>query len=329
MVTLDVPIKNNLVNIKRLFSIGIEHEKLGNNADRLVAILHYDAAVEHLLNTILLFFEYQLEKDRNENFSTIWTNVESSLSENKIKFGNKCALPNKREMILLHKTRNNAQHYAMIPDSNSLQHFREIAEKFMVDVVYKIFETDFSQITLAILIKNGEVKKYIEEAEKHLLNGEYKKSIKSSFSAFYVAKSEEQGKIHGSGSMVYRLFSEIRKSKKDGYKEMKFVKKLTDGRDLNISELTDYIFMANELMLKELEIFKLKLDYKKYMQYIRICPDLIISNVVSNEIEIKDKVCNYENAFFCLNFVIDSILKWESFRPQIDNNFIKEILGRC
>ncbi len=217
-------------------------------------------------------------------------------------------------MQVLHKTRNNAQHYALIPDSNSLQHFREITEKFMVDVVTKIFEIDFSQITLAILIQNGEVKKYIEDAEKHLLKSEYKESIKSSFLAFYTAKLEEQGKIYGSGSMVIRMFSEIRKSKEDEYKNTNSYDKLMHGQDLNNSDLTDYISMVNELMLKELEIFKLKLDYKKYMQYIRICPDIIISDVVSNEIEINDNVCNYENAFFCLNFVIDSILKWESFR---------------
>lgn len=316
MVGLDAPIKNNLVNIKRLFMIGIEHEKLGTNADRLVVILHYDAAVEHLLNTILLFFEFQLEKDRMENFSTIWINVNSSLGENKIKFGNKCALPNRRDMQVLHKTRNNAQHYAMIPDSNSLQHFREITEKFMEDVVYKIFGIHFREITLAILIQNGEVKKYIEDAEKHFLNGEYKKSIKSSFLAFYVAKSDEQGKIYGSGSMVLRMFSLIRKSKRNEYKETKIGQKLFDGQDLTTSELTDYISVVNELMLKELEIFKLKLDYKKYMQYIRICPDVIIYDVVPNEIEIQNHVCNYENALFCLNFVIDSIIKWESFRSQ-------------
>lgn len=316
MVTLDVPIENNLVNIKRLFSIGIEHEKLGTNADRLVAILHYDAAVEHLLNTILLFFEYQGEKERNENFDLIWSNVNSSLNEKEIKFANKFALPNRQDMQVLHKTRNNAQHYAMIPDSNSLQHFRMITEKFMIDVVYTIFKRDFSQITLAILIQNEKVKKYIEDAEKHLLNHEYKKSIKSSFLAFYDAKSEEQSKIYGSGSMAFRIFSENRKSIKDLYKDPKFLEKLYQGQNLNTSELMDYISMVNELMLKELEIFKLKLDYKKYMRYIRICPDVIISKVVSNEIEIKDDDCNYSNAFFCLNFAIDSILKWESFRLQ-------------
>lgn len=128
---LDAYIKNRLVNIKRLFKIGIEHENLGTKADILVSILLYDAAVEHLLTTILVFFEFQLEKDRDETFSSIWKNVDTSLSQNKIKFGNKCALPNRIDMLLQHKTRNDAQHHAMIPDSNSLQQFREITEKFV------------------------------------------------------------------------------------------------------------------------------------------------------------------------------------------------------
>lgn len=313
---LDAHIKDSLVNIKRLFKIGIEHEKLGTKADRLVAILLYDASVEHLLTTILLSFEFQLEKDIAENFNTIWHNVDTSLGEQKIKFGNKYALPNRRDMQRQHKTRNDAQHYAMIPDSNSLQHFREKTEKFMEDVVYKIFEIPFREITLAILIQNGAVKKHIEDAEKHFLKNEYKKSIKSSFLAFYAAKSDEQGKIYGSGSLFFRIFSESRKIKRDILNNTEIFNKLVEGQDLNNSELMDYISLVNELTLKELEIFKLKLDYKKYMEYIRICPDVIINDIDSNVIEIRDDVCDYENALFCLNFVVDSILRWESFWSQ-------------
>ncbi len=314
--SLGIEIKIRLVYAKRLFNIGIEHEVLGSEMDRLVAVMHYDASIEHLLNTILAFFEEPSKKENYERFSTLWDNVNKALEKNKEKIVKFELLPNRREIKQLHDVRNSAQHSGIIPSSESVQRFRQTAETFMKNVINNIFKRDYSEISSAILMQNEKVKKYIEEAEKHFLNGEYKKSIKSSFLAFYVAKSDEQGKINGSGSMAFRMLSEIRKSKRDKYKNTKIVEKLYDGQDLNNSELTDYISMVNELMLKELEIFKLKLDYKKYMQYIKFCPDVLIYDVDTNEIEIQDNVCNYENAFFCLNSVIDSILKWESFRSQ-------------
>lgn len=321
-------IKNRLVNVKRLYTIGISHEKLGSEADKLTAILNYDASIEHLLNTILDYYEFQLEKEREEKFSTIWKNVNTVLKENNVKFGNKSALPSAREICNFHKIRNNAQHYAIIPGSASLQQFRETTEKFFKNVIDKIFGIDFSQITLAMLIKNIDAKKYVTDAEKYFLHGEYGQSTNSSSIAFVIAKREEQQRIYGSGSLILRL----KLAFEDPNSAFPFLDSLDTDSDILIDwEKADYKMLAIHLIFDELEILKLRMDYKNYMHYKRISPKVKISSKFEEgeekfeyKIIDKPKEYNHNNALFCLDFVIETIIKWESFESE---NWLGNWLG--
>jgi hypothetical protein len=314
-------IKSRLANVKRLYMIGMDHEKLGTEADKLTAILNYDASIEHLLNTILDFYEFQLEKERSEKFSTIWKNVNTVLERDNIEFGNKHSLPSAREICNFHKIRNSAQHYAIIPDYTSLRQFREITEIFLESVINKIFGINFSQLTLAILIKNIDVKKYVTDAEKYFLNDEFEQSANSSSIAFDIAKREEQQRIHGSGSLLMRLAL--------AFGDDNSVLLLADSinpidSDTEIDLLKiDRKTLAIHLIFEELEILKLGLDYKKYMHYKRISPRVRISSKFEEgkeeckyEIISNRKNYDFDSALFCLNFVTDTIIKWESFESE-------------
>ncbi len=304
--SLGIDVKIRLVYAKRLFTIGIEHEYLGSEMDRLVAVLHYDSSIEHLLNTILAFFEVPSKKDKSENFSFIWDTVNTELENNKDKIGRKFILPNRREIEQLHIVRNQAQHFGIIPDIKFVQRFKETTENFMKDVISSIFKIDYSEITLAILIQNEQVKKAIEEAEKCFSNKEYEKSMNLSSLAFAIAKSDEQQRIFGSMSLFHKLeASKLPTLIKPQY----YV-----GRILQ--SLIDYNKKFNKLVLEELEILKLRLDYKKYMHFKRISPEVVLSTTgTQSKLVETDKVnYNYDNALFCLNFVIDSVLRWESFK---------------
>ncbi|VVB86640.1 Uncharacterised protein [uncultured archaeon] len=315
---LDIDIKVRLVYAKRLFTIGIEHEYLDSEMDRLVAVLHYDASIEHLLNTILAFFEFPIKKEKNETFSYIFDAVNTALEENKDKIGIKFFLPNRREIEQLHVVRNQAQHYGIIPDIKFVQRYRETTENFMKDVIHNIFKLNYSDITLAILIQNEQVRKTIEEAEKSFFNMEYEKSMKLSSMAFAVAKSDEQQRIFGSGSLYFKF---------RGKSLPIAIKPTLKGHELAeiLELLIDFTSEFSELVLEELEILKLRLDYKKYMHYKKISPQAEFSDGGDKEpkiIETVKKNYNHNNALFCLNFVIDSILKWESFKsPRLFDDF--------
>ena len=85
-------------------------------------------------------------------------------------------------------------------------------------------------------------------------------------------------------------------------------------------------------LVEELEILKLRLDYKKYQKYreifsFKLEPFFRLSSNEINEIESeikkkineaiiawksKDKEELRKNVVFCSNFVIENILKWEA-----------------
>lgn len=306
---LTFDIKNRLIYTKRLFTIGIEHESLGTEMDRLVAILHYDASIEHLLNIILSFFEITSKKEKLENFSILWDAVNTELEKNKDEIG-KFKLPNRREVEQLHNVRNQAQHFGIIPDAKFVQRFQGTTEKIMKNVISNVFKIDYLEITSALLIQNEEIKKFIKKSEKLFTNQEFEKSMILSSIAFEMAKLDEQQRIFGSGSLMF----------KEARKGLPLFKKEIEGRSQKkvLEHLIDYISGFGILILDEIEILKLRLDYKKYMHFKRISPQVNFpNNDISKEPEIKEletKCYDYENALFCLNFVIDTIIIWESFK---------------
>jgi hypothetical protein len=306
---LSFDIKNRLIYIKRLFTIGIEHESLGTEMDRLVAVLHYDASIEHLLNIILSFFEITSKKEKLEIFSKLWDTVNEELEKNKDEIG-KFKLPNRREVEQLHNVRNQAQHFGIIPDAKFVQRFRGTTEKFMKDVISNVFKIDYLEITSALLIQNEDIKKIIEYSEKSFTDHEFEKSMKLLSIAFEMAKLDEQQRIFGSGSLIF----------KEACKGLPtFEKQMKGYHDKKIfGNLIDYISEFDILILDEIEILKLRLDYKKYMHFKRISPEVNFQNDdISKEPEITEprtKCYDYDNALFCLNFVIDSIIIWESFK---------------
>lgn len=306
---LSFDIKNRLIYTKRLFTIGIEHESLGTEMDRLVAVLHYDASIEHLLNIILSFFEITSKKEKLENFSILWDAVNTELEKNKDEIG-KFKLPNRRDVEQLHNLRNQAQHFGIIPDAKFVQRFQGTTEKFMKNVISNVFKIDYLEITSALLIQNEEIKKSIEKSEKLFTNQEFEKSMIVLSIAFEMAKSDEQQRIFGSGSLMF----------KEACKRLPGFKEKIEGHSQKkiLEYLIDYISGFDILILDEIEILKLRLDYKKYMHFKRISPQVNFPNDdISKEPEITEpetKCYDYENALFCLNFVIDTIIIWESFK---------------
>lgn len=307
--SLSIDIKNRLIYTKRLFSIGMEHESLGTEMDRLVAVLHYDASIEHLLNIILSFFETTSKKEKIEIYSILWDIVNAELERNKDEIG-KFKLPNRRDVEQLHNVRNQAQHFGIIPDAKLVQRFRETTENFMKNVISNIFKIDYLEINSALLIQNEQIKQIIEQSEKSFTTHEFGKSMKLSSIAFEMAKLDEQQRIFGSGSLIFKGILKGSPNFKEQMEDL--------GEKKILENLIDFISEFSILILDEIEILKLRLDYKKYMHFKRISPQVNFpQDDTSKKPEIKEertKCYNYDDALFCLNFVINSIIKWESFK---------------
>ena len=224
------------------------------------------------------------------------------------------------EIKNMRAARNLIQHHGIIPSASDLDRYTELIETVFAKIVRNIFKLDISEISLAILIKDDELKAFFYETEKKYTLKKYEQSLILSASAFEFAKIIEQSRLYGSGLLLAKSESEMEKNK-----------------------------LIN-LLIDEIEVLKLRLDYKKYQKYRQIfghClnPNTELSSLeedssfkeessielssfgkekIVSEIEKKIKDARQywitmeseelrKNTKFCLDFTLEAIFKWEAF----------------
>ena len=288
-------ILRQLVYAKGLYNKGIEHYSYDNEFDRAIALLHYDNTIEMIMNATIGHLGGNQSKDRT--FKALLDDVKNMLRKNGY---DPNELIHESEIKNMRAARNLVQHQGIIPSSSDLDRYTELIETVLAEIVKNVFKLNVSEISLAFLIKDDTLKSFIYEAEENYNLEKYAQSLILSASAFEFAKLQEQGRLYGSGLVL--------------------AKSGIEHKLLN-------------LLIDEIEVLKLRLDYKKYQKYREIFSnclnpitelssfdkDKIVPEIENNIKDAKQSWITMEseelrkNTKFCLDFTIEAILKWEAF----------------
>jgi hypothetical protein len=296
-------ILKRLIYAKSLLVHGIEHADVGTPIDVALAILHFDNSIEMLMRTILE--SLSAPDNRERTFDDLINNVKNVVKIKKPKIDSD-ELLKVRDIKNLHLARNMIQHLGIIPAADEVRRYRILTEKVMMDIASELFGTPFPRISLGTLIRDETVRKLYTKADKAFSIGNYRDGLIHCVAAFETAKNMEQDRIYGSGFTFKRLSAE------SGKKVPK--------------EIIEYM----DTLAEEIEVMKLRLDYKKYQKYRGIFSNLKpflriaglfsqideriskTEEILGDEMNEVDQGALKEHARFCLNFTIESILRWES-----------------
>jgi hypothetical protein len=286
---------------KSLYLHALEHCNSDSILDRAIAIMNFDGSVETLLYALVDYLGAEV-KDRPK-YNELLCAVRGKLANPSV--------IQEVSLCNMHIARNDVQHHGMVASLNDVQKYKELTYQTLTNLSKEALKKDFEEISLSDLIQNSLVKSLYKKAENGYFSGNYKDALFYTACAFEKAKRTEQNKLWGSLLSLHHANSPLNKDK------------FVNG------------------IYEELEILKLRLDYKQYQKYRCIYYlDLEpFSNIVSDtddgvvkEVETKLKTALdaweksreglKKESIYCLSFALNNILMWE----QVDREDWSEVV---
>lgn len=283
-----------LVLAKKLYLHGCNHASKRDQVSRMLAIHHFDNAVEIVLKCVITKYRVVSSSKQEYRFKELWSNI--------VKQG--VNLPLKDQMFALHDLRNLVQHQRDIPSNEDAIKYKGYVEEFFKKVCEEIFAILFEQLCLSLLIENAKLKREILKVERDFEKGEYKQCIELCEDAIIYATFDHADIFHKAGILTgywgasEELKKVINKDYPEKYKDKEFYELAKD-----LSRATVQLGQAATGMQF---LGECRMDFMKHRKIIESLEDL-------PENQLKD--C----AAFCLNFVIDLILKWQEEGIFISN----------
>lgn len=267
-----------LVLAKSLYLHGCTHASHKDDVSRMVAIHHFDNAIEMVLRCAVIEKSKKLEK----YFEQL--------------LGQLDGLTLKEQMRSLHRLRNNIQHSGDIPSLDSVIKYKGYAEDFFIEVCDKVFSIPYDELYLSELIENSKLKEQVRIADEAFGKGKFQQCIKLCDDAFISATFEEANVFYSAGMLTgyWGASNEFKKVLKEDYLE-KYRDK--DYYDL-ASDLRGAVIQCGQAATGMQFLEEYRMDFLKYRRIIEAIEQLS-----------TDELRN--SAQFCLHFVTSVILKWQ------------------
>jgi hypothetical protein len=272
----------NLIKKAEMFKKhAVSHAEYGSEIDCMIAIHNLDNCIEYLLRICIGFLKIETIEERTISVSDI-----SSLAgelNSYLKKQYQTNLPYYEEIKFIRQIRNLVQH-GMANPNTELKRIITITNKFFQLMLQKIFGISDGDISMAVLVKEKDIGKYLKDAESKLNDGKYLESIILCRDAFENALFNRFQTIDISSSIPA-----IMNEQKNEY----FVYFLEN--------------IADQLLTIQLNLnLKYYNKFRKYLEYIppEYCKGEHLSRVLGRE-------WNRNDAQFCFTYVCDEILKWQ------------------
>lgn len=298
MSQINSDIMRHLSYAKSLYVHALQHSFSDSVSDRAISVVNFDGAVEMFLYALME--HVGAEVPDNANFYRLIEAVKKKIAEMNIQ----TALLQETSVKNMHRARNDTQHHGIVPSVEDIERYKTTTYNVLSSLSINLLKKTFEEISLSELIQDDDVKVLYKNAEDAYFSSNYEKALVCIASAFERAKSIEQGRLWGSGMLI---------------------KYLANNGDDRYAKLLDTV-------IEELEILKLRLDYKKYQKYREtFCFELVpfttiqsrAAETIFNEVkaQIANAISTWQNknsselknaTTFCLGFALDSILAWES-----------------
>ena len=256
---------------------GREHIPHQTEFDRMIAVHHFDNAVELLLKCIATKYGISFRSPLFVPFPKLWDAINEKL-----------LLPKKTEMFQLHAFRSNVQHWGMSPFSSEVvNRFDVYVSDFIREVLEQVFGLKFEELFMSSLVEDNTLRKILTIAETAFERGDYKKCMRFADAAFNKALWQQQEQFGFSIPIRKReLLEEIQD----------IISILALGIDY--MDYKKYQKFAPHALWDEDEG---NIGYSRSL-----------SEIIGKEEnkELEKKMYSRKNAFFSLNFVLNCILCW-------------------
>jgi hypothetical protein len=270
-----------LVLAKKLYLYGCGHTSAKDKVSRMLAIHHFDNAVEIVLKCVAT--KQGLRPERKYfYFGELLKEIKD--------------LPLKEQISSLHEIRNIIQHQADIPSMESVIKYKGYVEDFFKKVCDEIFNVSYEKLYLSELIENEKLREKVSESEAAFERGEYKRCIELGDDALILTTFEEAdifriaGMLTGYWGASEELKTVISKDYPEKYK----------GKDFYelAKELSKAFLQLGQAVTGMQFLYEYKMDFLKHR---RIRETL--ENLSDNKLR--------ESAESSLHFVTNLILKWQ------------------
>lgn len=277
-----------LVLVKQILRHGIVHKDSKSYIGRMLAVHHFDFAIETFLKITGTILDEHI--NLSGNFWSIWNEVNKKYKQS---YDEELILRN--QIKRLRRARNNVQHDAIIPSYEDLENYESYTISFIDNTLSNIYNFSLKDIKLIEIIEDKTIKKYLEKANTHLENNKFTWSVVASSIAFTYAKEIAKKKFMGT------------KGTSDFYLETLY--------DAIGSE--DYYKLENEFdkLHEKIALLALNIDYSRYTKFIK---KMIETNYGWNgeQLRVDSRVTkplfgdfedlkSKEDAEFCYDFVLD------------------------
>jgi hypothetical protein len=284
MTEIDEVIRKRLIYVKSLYMHGHQHIPYGTEFDRMIAIHHFDNAVELILKCVATQYGISFKHPLTVIFPTLWDNVNEKYEQDQ-----NSELPKKTEMFQLHNIRSDVQHWGISPFSLEISsRFDVYTLDFIQMLLDSVFGLKYNELFVSSLINDEEIRKFLTEAEKDLGDEKWKDVVHKVSLAFALAKLKTENKLN--------IFSPFHELSSLSFTNLREFREIKDG----FEKLTDAV-----------KVLALNIDYEKYTKFEENTPAVFLPYQGEPQIqETRDLNYTRENALFCFDFVLDSILKW-------------------
>jgi len=278
--------KNNsevkrLVLAKSLYLHGCSHASCKDNISRMLAIHHFDNAVEIVLKCVAAKQGITPEK-KYFHFEELLNKVSD--------------LPLREQMRGLHQVRNIVQHQGDIPSVESVIKYQGYTEDFFKEVCTRFFGVSYEELHLSELIESEPLREQLLKAEQAFGRGEFRECIELCDDALIAAVFEESDLFYIAGMLTgyWGASEELKRVLSEDYPE-KYREK--DYYEL-VKELRGAIVQWGQATTSMQFLGEYRIDFLKHRQIVETLAD-------ASDEQLR------RNAEFCLSFVTNLILKWQ------------------
>jgi len=270
MMEIDNVTRRRLVYVKRLHMHAQEHILHGTEFDRMIAVHHFDNAIELLLKCVANEYEISLGDPLRLTFYDLWSKVSKEYKQRL-----SSELPKKTEIFQLHRIRSDVQHWGTSPFSlEFIEDLNEYTQDLIPTILTSVFGLEYNELFLSSLVKDARIRTLLTDAERYFTNEKWKEAIAKVSVAFALAKVKALRKRHLIPTVPM----------------MRTGLEVTDERV--------------DILALGLDFEK----YRKFMENTPAVLFPLREEPVIQWIGKLNYT--RENTLFCFNFVLDSILRW-------------------
>jgi hypothetical protein len=221
-------------------------------------------------------------------------------------------LTQKESVRRLNRARVDLKHHGILPSKLDIESFRGSVTSFFADNTHSVFGISFDAISMLGLVQCREARSNLEEAEKHITahNGEDALDKIALAFAQIIDDYENRKRSHFGVSPFF--FGESLTF------ESSFFMGIKHGR---FGTFVDKVKDSIEAMQKAMKILSLGLDYRRYVRFRLLTPNII--GIPGGDYVIqrghREEAPSSLDLRFCFDFVIESAIRLQGFDFAVEH----------